>query len=171
MAPLRLTVFALVLAAAACGGDGDETTPAARERGTVRVVVDGDTLHLEGGRRIRLVQIDAPERSECFGRQAMSALVALAPHGARVELERDPKLDAADDGGRLLRYVLIDGRNLNLLLVERGAAAPYFFRNQRGRLADEFLDAAHEARNERLGLWRCVGARLQPGLGAVTGPA
>jgi micrococcal nuclease len=137
----------------------------------VAVVVDGDTLHLEDGRRIRLVQIDAPERSECYGRQATAALGRLAPRGTRVELERDPALDAADDGRRLLRYVLADGRNVNLLLVEQGAAAPYFFRNARGRLAGELLDAAHAARRERQGLWRCAGARLEPGLGALTGPA
>jgi micrococcal nuclease len=134
------------------------------------VVVDGDTVHLEDGRRIRLVQIDAPERAECYGRQATAALVRLAPRGTRVELERDPALDAADDGGRLLRYVLAGGSNVNLLLVEQGAAAPYFFRDERGRLAGELLDAAHAARRERRGLWRCAGARLEPGLGAVTGP-
>ena len=144
---------------------------AAGEHGTVAVVVDGDTLHLEDGRRIRLVQVDAPERFECYGREATAALRRLAPRGARVQLERDPALDPADDRGRLLRYVLADGRNLNLLLVEQGAAAPYFFRNERGRLAGELLDAAQGARKERRGLWRCAGARLEPGLGAVTGRA
>jgi endonuclease YncB( thermonuclease family) len=171
LASLRLTALAAVLVAAACGGDGGEAIEAAGEHGTVAVVVDGDTLQLEDGRRIRLVQVDAPERSECYGRQATAVLIRLAPRGTRVELERDPALDAADDGGRLLRYVLAAGRNLNLLLVEQGAAAPYFFRSERGRLAGELLDAAHAARKERKGLWRCREARLEPGLGAVTGRA
>jgi micrococcal nuclease len=170
VAPLCLIVLAAALVVAGCGGD-DEAASASRESGLVAVVVDGDTLDLEDGRRIRLVQIDAPERAECYGRRATAALARLAPRGTRVELDRDAGLDAADGGGRLLRYVLAAGRNVNLLLVEQGAAAPYFFRNERGRLARELLDAAHDARRERLGLWRCAGARLEPGLGAITGPA
>lgn len=139
----------------------------------VRVVVDGDTVHLEDGGRIRLLQIDAPEEaSECYGRAATRALNVLAGRGAEVVLERDPELDDRDGGGRLLRYVLIDGRNVNLELVARGAAAPYFFRNARGRYASDLLEAARAARDRRRGFWAaCPGARLEPALGSRTGPA
>ena len=99
------------------------------------------------GRRIRLVQIDAPEPgSECFGAAAERELAGLAPPGSDVELERDPSLDDRDRFGRLLRYVSVEGDNVNLTLVERGAAAPYFFRGERGRYADDLLDAAEAAR-------------------------
>jgi micrococcal nuclease len=169
--PVRLTAVVLVLAAAGCGGGA--TVLESVDAGTVATVVDGDTVRLEDGRRIRLVQIDAPEeRSECYGREATRALVALAPRGTRVELVRDPALDDEDESGRLLRYLVVEGENVNLTLVERGAAAPYFFRNARGRYATDLLDAAREARAERRGLWgACPGARLEPGLGSVTGRA
>src|SRR6185312_14546143 len=110
---------------------------------------DGDTLDLRDGRRVRLVQIDAPElgEGECFARASLAELRQLAPPGARVELEQDAALDDVDRYGRLLRYATVDETSVNVELVRRGAAAPYFFRDQRGRLADELLDAVAEARS------------------------
>lgn len=163
-------VAAIVLTG--CAGDELEALEPV-ENGTVGAVTDGDTLRLTDGRRIRLVQIDAPEeQTECYGREATRALIALAPRGTEVDLARDPELDDADRNGRLLRYVAVDGENVNLRLVADGAAAPYFFRNERGRYAAELLDAATQARRERRGLWgACPGAQLIPGLGSLTGPA
>lgn len=143
------------------------------ETGRVARIADGDTLRLTDGRRVRLVQIDAPEPgSECWGIEAMEALSALAPPGSDVELARDPALDDRDRFGRLLRYVSVDGRNVNITLVERGAAAPYFFRGDRGRHADELLDAAEAAVAANQGLWGgCPTARLDPGRTLVAGRA
>jgi micrococcal nuclease len=153
-----------------------DTEPAgnpARATATVAWVSDGDTLRLTNGRKVRLVQIDAPEReADCYGREATRVLVKLAPKGTRVTLESDSSLDDKDTYGRLLRYVLVGGENVNLTLVERGAAAPYLFRNERGRYANEFLAAAKRARSDRRGFWKaCPGAELNPGLGSVTGPS
>lgn len=150
-------------------GSGDE----GGDRATVEWVVDGDTLRLTDGRTVRLLQIDAPEaKTDCYGRDATRALIAATPKGTRITLKRDPTLDAVDAYDRLLRYVVVDGRTVNIALVAEGAAAPYFYRNERGRFARELLDAAREARDGRAGLWgACPGARLEPGLGSVTGPA
>jgi micrococcal nuclease len=139
---------------------------------TVAYVNDGDTLRTTSGRRVRLVQIDAPElHGDCYGKAARAALRRLAPRGARVTLVRDPALDASDRYGRLLRYVLVAGTNVNVALVQEGAASPYFFHGDRGRHADGLLAAARAARAARLGYWgACPGARLDPGVGAITGP-
>ncbi len=143
------------------------------ESGTVGRVSDGDTLRLTDGRKIRIVQIDAPElETDCYGQPARRALHRLAAPGTHVTLERDPALDATDRYGRLLRYIAVDGNDIGLALVAEGAAEPYFFRKQRGRHADELLIAANSARAARRGLWgACPGARLEPGIGSVTGPA
>lgn len=126
--------------------------------GLVALVADGDTLRLRDGRVVRLLQIDAPERAGgCYGRQATALLRRLAPPGARVRLERDAGLDARDAYGRLLRYVRVNGRNLNIELVRRGAARPYFFRGRRGRYAGVLLRAARQARQGRRGLWAACG--------------
>ena len=166
-----LALGALLLAGCAA----DEAALVADESGRVARIADGDTLRLTDGRRIRLVQIDAPEPgSECFGTDAIDELAALAPPGGEVELERDPALDDRDRFGRLLRYVhAADGTvNVNLVLVERGAAAPYFFRGDRGRYADNLRDRAEAARAARRGLWgACPAARLRPGRTLEAGAA
>jgi len=163
---------------AGCGaGAGDETATAAQpggsESGIVWYVNDGDTLRLTDGRRIRLLQIDAPElHGDCFGKAALSALRRLTPKGTRITLVSDPRLDQKDAYGRLLRYVIVAGRNVNVELVREGAVSPYFFRKQRGRHAGALLDAVEEARAEQRGYWgACPGAELNTGTGSVTGPS
>ena len=132
---------------------------------------DGDTLRTTAGRKIRLVQIDAPElHTDCYGKAALAALRRLAPAGSHVTLVRDPALDATDRYGRQLRYVFRSGTNVNIALVRAGAASPYFFRGERGRYADALLRAVDGARAARRGFWAaCPGAKLNVGLGSITG--
>jgi endonuclease YncB( thermonuclease family) len=136
-------------------------------------VNDGDTLRTTSGRRIRLVQVDAPElHTDCYGKAALATLRRLTPPGTAVTLVRDPDLDATDRYGRLLRYVVVGGRNVNLALVREGAASPYFFRGGRGRYARDLLAAADEARAAHRGFWgACPQAKLDTGVGSITGPA
>jgi micrococcal nuclease len=144
----RLVLLVLVFAAALTAS-GAVGAPAA----TVASVTDGDTLRLSNGQRIRLVQIDAPETGECYGKEARTALIRLAPVGSSISLEADSRLDQVDRYGRLLRYVRRGATNVNLELVRRGAAAPYFFDGDRGRYATRLLEAAVAAKAERRGLW------------------
>ena len=140
--------------------------------GFVVRVSDGDTLALADNRKIRLLQIDAPEvpEHECYADAARLALEKLAPIGTQVTPYLDPRLDIRDRHGRVLAYVLKDGVNVNLRLVEMGAAAPYFYRGERGRYADELLGAAETARARKRGLWgACPGTQLQPGRLVDTG--
>lgn len=173
---MRAVVGTAVVAAAAFGAGGcvDTLDPSSdSSNAVVEWVIDGDTLRLEGGDEVRLLQIDAPEtREDCFGRRATRALIDLTPKGSRVVLETDPDLDRVDKHGRPLRYVFVGSTNVNVELVRQGAATPYFFRNDRGRYAEELLDALDEARDDGRGLWgACPRAQLNTGLGSVTGPA
>lgn len=172
MGPARLTLLA-ALAALATGCE-EAPPPSALGTGEPSVVArvnDGDTLTLRDGAKVRLVQIDAPELfADCYGRAARDALARLAPAGARVRLVRDPRLDERDVHGRLLRYVFVGDVNVNVELVRRGAASPYYFRKRRGGYADALDEAVDDARDARRGLWRaCPRAKLDTGLGAVTG--
>jgi micrococcal nuclease len=164
----------LALAAAGCQGDTSEhADPSTGDAATVEWVNDGDTLTLAGGEKVRLVQIDAPElQSDCYGRAALRDLVDLTPKGTHVTLVADPELDERDVHGRLLRYVYRDGKNVNVELVRRGAASPYYFRKERGDFAEELDDAVEDARDRRAGYWgACPGADLDTGRGSITGPA
>jgi micrococcal nuclease len=157
---MRLLLLALLtLCSLACG------PPHGGPSTTVREVLDGDTIVLEDGRHVRLVQLDAPETDEreCYADQAKTTLSRLIPPGTEVDVETDPALDKFDRYGRTLAYVEKDGANINLELVRQGAAAPWFFHGDRGRYASELLSAAEDARARQRGLWgACAGTSLDP---------
>jgi endonuclease YncB( thermonuclease family) len=156
-------VVVLTLLASGCAGEPAQPPPALQGRATVERVADGDTVQLVDGRRVRLVQIDAPELTgECYGQTALAVLRDLLPAGTRVSLAGEAVLDDRDEHGRLLRYVMSGGRNVNVELVRLGAAAPYFYGGARGRHAGVLERAAQDAVAARRGLWRaCPQARLQ----------
>jgi micrococcal nuclease len=132
---------------------------------TVARVTDGDTVTLTTGERVRLLQIDTPElsSSECFGFEARAVLVGLLSGPGSVTLKTDPKLDQVDRYGRLLRYIFVGKTNINLKMVELGAAAPYFYRGERGQYSNQILKAAKNAKSKSLGLWKsCPGTQLTP---------
>jgi endonuclease YncB( thermonuclease family) len=96
-------VCAVGLAGCSSGGSdtsGSKTTKAAAagsESAVVAAVSDGDTLRTTSGKKIRLLQIDAPElHGDCFGKAALSALKQLTPKGTPITLVRDPDLDQID---------------------------------------------------------------------------
>lgn len=170
---LLLTLGLLVAGVSAAGAS------TLRHRGTsarIEYVVDGDTVQLTNGRRVRLVQIDTPEvynSPECYGKQASRITKRLLRPGTAVRLYREPKTDAVDAYGRLLRYVVRarDGLDVNIQLVRVGAAAPYFYDYRRGRYARELVRLGRRARALHLGLWgRCPGTPWDPNHGVSTGP-
>ena len=64
------------------------TAPAAHTFRIARVV-DGDTVYLTNGAKVRLVQIDTPEvffGVECWGREASAETKKLLPVGTAVRL-------------------------------------------------------------------------------------
>ena len=148
---LLLSIVA-ILASVAAGANAGE--PPRANSATVERIIDGDTLVVRGGARVRLVQIDSPESGEeCYAAGATRELARLAPPGSRVTLESDPELDRVDRFGRLLRYVRTRSRNVNVELVRRGAATPWFYAGDRGRYARHLLAAVVSARAQRRGMW------------------
>jgi endonuclease YncB( thermonuclease family) len=128
-------------------------------------VVDGDTIVLSTGAYVRLLQIDTPELSsnECYSSTARTALQRLLPAGSAVQLQADPALDRTDRYGRLLRYVFRGGRNVNIAMVRRGAAAPYFYNGDEGRYAARIYALAVAAKTAHRGLWgACRATQLRP---------
>lgn len=137
-------------------------------------VIDGDTVRLSNGQKVRLVQIDTPEvyfGTECYGRQASAITKRLLRPGTRVVLVLEAATDNVDEYGRLLRYVIHarDDRNVNLRLVALGAAAPYFYEGRRGRYANRLETLAKRATVKHLGLWgACPRTRYNPYRGVET---
>lgn len=115
--------------------------------GTVVKIHDGDTLTLQSGKRqykVRLAQIDAPEKEQPYGQRAKLTLAELAYwRDARVETE------AEDKYGRMVGTVWIGDRNVNQELVRRGMAWVY---TQYAHSPD-MLRIQQEAHQARRGLW------------------
>ncbi len=85
-------------------------------------VIDGDTIIIEGGHRVRYIGIDTPEiypRMEAYGMEALLANREMV-EGKMVRLERD--VSETDKYGRLLRYVFIGEVFVNAELVQEGLA-------------------------------------------------
>ena len=155
-----MSVAMLIVGAFLIGG-----APTSTAVTNVIKVVDGDTITISDGEKVRLIQIDTPELSSkaCYGVEAKLELTKLLSQPGEVTLKADPMLDKVDRYGRSLRYVFIGGTNLNLRLVEIGAAAPYFYRKEKGLYAGALLKAAQSAQKRKLGLWGdCPGTRLSP---------
>jgi micrococcal nuclease len=165
---LFIVLFVLALFAFAWVTRGNS-----KKNAVVAAVIDGDTIELVGGQRVRLVQIDTPEkRVECYGDQASALTRQLIPAGTHVRIEQDPKLDQVDRYQRKLAYVWKGDEDVNVTLVRDGAAGVWFFQGRRGRYASEFLDAADEARADQNGLWgTCPLARFDPNDSMSSGPA
>lgn len=155
---LATVVFLVPVTAGASSDDVSRTTAATVER-----IIDGDTLVVLGGARVRLVQIDSPESGEeCYASASTRELARLAGPGTRVALEVDPRLDRVDRYGRLLRYIHAGGRNVNLELVRRGAATPWFYDGDRGRYAVRLLAATTAARAAQRGMWGACRVSWRP---------
>lgn len=165
-----LGVVAVLVAAGALAADwqaadppGDGPAPAEDEVVRVVRIVDGDTLVVTGGVRVRLIGIDTPESVdprrpvECFGKEASAALGRLVPPGTPVRLAYD--VERADRYGRTLAYLYrrSDGLFVNAALVEQGYAQPATYPPNVAH-AEEFATRARQARAAGAGLWRaCAG--------------
>jgi endonuclease YncB( thermonuclease family) len=115
-------------------------------------VIDGDTIEVSGGTRIRLIGVDTPETGDCFSADATRYANELLPAGTRVRLVYDvQRLDAF---GRTLAYVykLSDGVFVNLAVARNGFAQQLTVPPNVAH-AEEFRVAAASARSAALGLW------------------
>ena len=85
----------------------------------VVTVIDGDTITLDNGETVRYIGIDTPETDECYGPEATEMNRDLV-QGKTVILIGD--VEDRGKYGRLLRYVIADGRFVNAELVRLGYA-------------------------------------------------
>ena len=127
-----------------------------QERVEVKRVIDGDTIELSDGSRVRYIGIDTPEityekgkKDECFALQALEKNRSLV-EGKDIELSKD--ISETDKYGRLLRYVFVEGQLVQEELLEEGYAdiltIPPDVRN-----AKSFRELRDFAREEKRGLW------------------
>ena len=112
-------------------------------------VVDGDTVEIAGGERIRLIGIDSPERGQPYYSEARNKLTELVLN-KEVRLEKD--FTDRDRYGRLLRYIYVGNLFINLEMVRLGYANSYTYPPD-VKYQNQILSAQQEARNAQVGLW------------------
>ena len=91
-------------------------------------VIDGDTFITNKGDRVRLIGVDAPELPSLRGIESKMYLHQLIDNKV-VTLERDGISKNKDKYGRLLRYVYLNKKDVNLQMLKSGYAKPYLYFN------------------------------------------
>jgi len=128
----------------------------ATESAKVARVIDGDTIELETGEKVRYIGIDAPETHhpqqglECFGKESTEHNRELV-EGKEVRLEKD--ISKTDRYGRLLRYVYVHDEMVNELLVRDGFAHASSYPPDI-KYQERFRAAEKEAQEQQRGLWK-----------------
>ncbi|SER93556.1 thermonuclease family protein [Halopseudomonas bauzanensis] len=138
--------------AGTCGGSPDIGEPVVN-----RYVIDGDTLELVDGRRVRLIGINAPEigrrgkASEPYAQRARTELEQLVEKaGLRLLVGED----AQDDYGRTLGHLFdIQGANIEAQLLRSGMGFAIGIPPNLA-LLDCHLRQESLAREAELGVWR-----------------
>lgn len=125
------------------------------DRFIVRKVVDGDTVVLGGGDKLRLLSIDTPEKGEPLYDEATDFLAAATlGQSARIEFATNRR----DKYGRLLGYLYIDTLFINKIIVENGLGCLYLFKDQDLERPETklLLDAQRRAIANKAGIWSLV---------------
>lgn len=141
-------------------GDGAGAA-ASGELTSVTKHVDGDTLWVSGGVKVRFIGMDTPEttngRRDCYGPEAAARVAELLPLGTAVRLVYDA--DRRDRYGRTLAYVYraSDGLFVNASLLRDGYAQVMTVPPNVAH-AEEFLALQREAREAERGFWGACGS-------------
>jgi endonuclease YncB( thermonuclease family) len=132
----------------------------------VLAVMDGDTLLIlrEGGseaagyppaaplrglrngrpQKLRMANIDAPEKAQAFGKQSCASLLEMV---GRKQVRIDTR--AVDQYGRVIGLISIEGRSINQEQVRRGMAWEYSNHHS----DKTYIALQNEARQAKRGLW------------------
>lgn len=148
-ARLPLLFVAIMLIAYAVNTYVSNQTLSQLEETYVTKVVDGDTIVIAGGQRVRLLSIDTRERGEnCYSeaKQRLEELVLLK----NITLERDRENEDLYD--RLLRYIYVNDSMINLQMIEEGLAVAYIY-EPNVKYRNDFMQAEQQARSEGGCVW------------------
>lgn len=111
-----------------------------KEQKIVTKIIDGDTVIVEGGESVRLLGIDCDERGkECYtpAKKRIDELLL----GKIVELEKEK--EDRDQYDRQLRWIFLDGKNINAQMVEEGYCVARFYGESKYK--EEIQKAEREA--------------------------
>jgi len=149
--------LALLLVLVGCSGEQGSTC--GPSTATVMRVIDGDTVELDDGDKVRYLLINAPETTnghdDCFGTNAAQFNSDMVL-GKQISLAYDT--ECRDIYGRLLAYVTVAGQDVNALEVERGYACVLYIPPDGEARHAEFVQYEKDAKAAGRGMWTaCAG--------------
>ena len=136
----KLILLLLLLSAYVCFGT----------KAKVIRIIDGDTFEIETQEKVRLIGINAPEISDIFGYEAKQHLANLI-EGKVIDLESDNISNDKDRYSRLLRYVILEGNDINKQMITDGYAFAYL-KYHFGKM-EEYKQAQIDATKNGSGMW------------------
>lgn len=123
----------------------------------IATVIDGDTLHLRDGRKVRILAIDAPELNpdnplpaEPFALEAKNHLEKLTQN-KKCHLTYGGR--RSDRHGRILAHLWCDDQLISRLMVKEGLARVYSFADNTNHVK-ELLILENQARTHNKALWQ-----------------
>lgn len=131
---------------------GGEVHPCGPLSGVVAHVLDGDTIELETGQRVRYILVDTTELgdSDCWSTEATS-FNSMLTLGETVSLEYDQ--ECTDHFGRLLAYVSVGDVEVNRALLENGHACLLYIPPNGNSKVAEYQTLETAAREQGLAMW------------------
>jgi micrococcal nuclease len=135
------------------------------KRATVKKVVDGDTIELTNGTRVRYLNIDTPETVKpntpimCYGPEAKAANTKLLEKNQEIFLTIDK--NPSDRYGRDLRFIYTDQadadgqkieKSVNAQMVKNGLARASVYKDN-NTYKTEFESWQQTAMDKKVGIW------------------
>jgi len=112
-------------------------------------VIDGDTINLDNGKTVRYINVDTPEKGECFYEESKKINENLVLD-KEVEIKTDE--NTMDRFGRTLAYVWLGDMFINEELLKRGAGE-YFLDTVNQHYEERLVQAAESGYQGKSGLW------------------
>lgn len=116
-------------------------------KGIVTHVSDGDTVILKDSEgntyKVRLNGIDAPEMGQSYGKESRDFLKSLVLN-KQAEVEKV----GVDQYQRMLGVLLVDGKDINKTMLEKGMAWQYKYNKDQS-----YTDLEKKARNQKINIW------------------
>lgn len=115
-------------------------------------IIDGDTIELSDGTKIRYLLVNTPEKDQCFYQEAKN-------FNQQYVLSKEVNLyydeECKDKYDRTLAYVETDEGNINKLLIIRGFAKVLYIEPNGKTEYEYYKKLENIAKEEKLGIWGC----------------
>lgn len=117
-----------------------------QEEVKIKRALDGDTLELEDGRKVRMLGMNTPEKGKFMSKEALNFTKTLENKTAVLFYNKKDKY------GRILGYVFFEDENFNRKILESGLAHLYYY--EKDKFYQQMKEAEEIARQNKKGIWK-----------------